>query len=83
MYMSYCRFEGTQQELQACFSAVEEHVNGEAEYAISDREICCFKKMIEEVAEFLYDNDLLDEYGEVNATALDDICESMAKGGED
>ena len=83
MYMSYCRFEGTRMELQACFEAIEEHVNGEAEYPISEREIYNFKRMIGDIAEFLYNNDLLDENGEINQTALDDVCAAMERGEED
>lgn len=82
MYMSYCRFDGTRMELQACFESVEEHVNGEAEYAISEREIYMFKRMIGDIAEFLYNNDLLDENGEINQAALDDVCAAMEKGSE-
>ena len=70
-------------ELQACFEAVEEHVNSEAEYGISEREIYNFKRMIGDIAEFLYNFDLLDENGEINQTALDDVCEAMERGGED
>lgn len=70
-------------ELQACFEAVEEHVNGEAEYSISEREIYNFKRMIGDIAEFLYNNDLLDENGEINQTALDDVCAAMERGEED
>lgn len=70
-------------ELQACFEAVEEHVNGEAEYPISEREIHNFKRMIGDIAEFLYNNDLLHENGEINQTALDDVCTAMERGEED
>lgn len=83
MYMSYCRFEGTRMELQACFEAVEEHVNGEAEYAISEREIYNFKRMIGDIVEFIYSNDLMDEYGDVNGAALDEVCAAMEKGSEE
>lgn len=70
-------------ELQACFDAVNDHVNGEAEYAISDREIYNFKRMVGDIAEFLRENDLLDEDGEINQTALDDACAAMERGEED
>lgn len=83
MYMSYCRFEGTKAELRACLEAVEEHVNGEAEYAISEREIYNFKCMIGDIIEFIYSNDLMDEYGDVNDAALDDVCAAMAKGSDE
>ena len=47
MYMSYCRFEGTLAELRACMSEVYDHVNEEAEYEVSDREINYFRQMVE------------------------------------
>lgn len=64
-------------ELQSCFDTVNDHVNGDADCAISEREIYNFKRMIDEIAEFLRENDLLDEDGEINQTALDDICNFM------
>ena len=79
MYMSYCRFEGTRHELRACMADVEEHVNEEAEYEVSNHEIREFRYMIEEIANFLYEQDLLDEYVEVNHKQLDKVCEAMAK----
>lgn len=78
-YMSYCRFEGTLHELRACMADVDEHVNEEAEYEVSDREIKCFKDMIYEVVGWLNDQCLLDEYGDVDEEQLDTICEAMKK----
>lgn len=78
-YMSYCRFEGTLHELRACMADVDEHVNEEAEYEVSDREIKCFKDMIYEVVGWLNDQCLLDEYGDVDEEQLDTICEAMEK----
>lgn len=80
MYMSYCRFEGTRSELRACLNDVQEHIYGEAEYGISDREIGCFKDIIRDVVDFLNDNCLIDEDGMVDRKGLDDICKAMAKG---
>lgn len=80
MYMSYCRFEGTLAEMRACIGSVEEHVNEEAEYEVSEREIDCFRKMVQEFAGWLYDMELLDENGELDETELDNVCESMARG---
>lgn len=80
MYMSYCRFEGTKSELRACLNDVQEHIDGEAEYGISDREIGCFKAIIMDVVDFLNDNCLIDEDGMVDRKGLDDICKAMAKG---
>lgn len=80
MYMSYCRFEGTRHELNACISEVEEHINEEAEYEVSDHEIRHFRQMIQEFVEFMDENELLDEYGELDNSKLDDICEAMSRG---
>lgn len=77
MYMSYCRFEGTRRELEACLQEVEEHVNEEAEYEVSDHEIAHFKKMIVDFVGWLNDMCLLD--GELDHDELDRVCESMAK----
>ena len=79
MYMSYCRFEGTHQELKACLSDVEEHVNEEAEYEVSDREINHFRSMVEDFVGWLNDMALLDEDGDIDRDALDQVCETMAK----
>ena len=77
--MSYCRHEGTLAELRACLADAEEHVNGEAEYEVSDREIDCFKKMVDTFVEWLQDNDLLDEDNGLNWDVLNEICDSMKK----
>ena len=79
MYMSYCRHEGTYSELRACLSDAEEHINEEAEYEVSDREIQYFKNMVEMFHEFLCEQDLLDEYGDLKMDRLDAICEAMSK----
>ena len=78
-YMSYCRFEGTYFELRACLSDVEEHVNEEAEYEVSDREIREFRNMVEYFHDFLCNQELLDEYGDLNMSRLDEIAEAMSK----
>lgn len=80
--MSYCRFEGTHAELLSCISDVEEHIEGEAEYPVDDREIDYFRKIVEAVHDFMVDNDLLDGYGDLDHEALEDVCEKMRKGGE-
>ena len=80
MYMSYCRYEGTRKELKACFYDAIEHMTGEAEYAVSDREIKHFRSMVEEMITWLRDDmDLLDEEGELDTDALDRICEALAQ----
>ena len=79
MYMSYCRYEGTYAELRACLNDVTEHVNEEAEYEVSDREIGKFRDMVELFHEFLCDMELLDEDGNLDNEALDSVCEAMAR----
>lgn len=80
MYMSYCRFEGTYQEMQVCLNDVEEHINEEAEYDVSDGEIDYFRRMVSRMAEFLQETELIDEDGDVDAEMLDSICEKMRQG---
>ena len=70
-------------ELQACLSNVTEHINGEAEYAVSDREIEWFRRMVEEFAEWMQDAGVLDENGYLDDDALDEVCESMKRTCED
>ena len=83
MYMSYCRFEGTNNELVKCLSDVEEHIYGEASYKVSDNEIEYFKKMTVEFFDFLKDNYLVTQDGELDGIVLDRICEAMAKAYPD
>ena len=79
MYMSYCRFEGTSAEHRACLSDVDEHVNGEAEYEVSDREINQFRNMVEYFVGWLNDQCLLDEDGDLNYDELEQVCEAMKR----
>lgn len=79
MYMSYCRFEGTYAELRTCLNDVEEHVNQEAEYEVSDEEIQNFRNMVEYFHDFLCNMELLDEDGNLDIDALDEVCEAMTK----
>lgn len=81
-YMSYCRYEGTYSELRACLNDVEEHVNEEAEYEVSDHEIQHFRNMVEYFHDFLCNMELLDEDGNLDDDALDAVCEAMAKSYE-
>lgn len=78
-YMSYCRYEGTYSELRVCLNDVEEHVNEEAEYEVSDHEIQHFRNMVEYFHDFLCNMELLDEDGNLDMDALDTVCEAMAK----
>lgn len=83
MYMSYCRFEGTKQELRHCLNDVTDHINKEAEYPVSDGEIRHFRAMVYDFVEFLQDTEILDENGEVDKAVLDTVCEKMKEGGYD
>lgn len=78
-YMSYCRFEGTLHELRACLNVVEEHVNEEAPYGVSDGEIARFKEMVHMFVDFMNEHQLLDDC-EVDETMLDDVATMMAQG---
>ena len=80
MYMSYCRFEGTHHELRSCLNDVEEHVNGEASYSVSDREIDEFKQMVEDFYHFMQDQELIDDNGYLDRTELEKVCDEMRKG---
>lgn len=82
-YMSYCKFEGTRTELQSCIGTVCEHIDGVADYEVSQREIRYFKRIVEDMAEFFRDNNLLDEDGYVNEDELETICDLMARGCEE
>ena len=79
MYMSYCRYEGTYSELRACLHDVEEHVEEYAEYEVSDREIQHFRNMVELSHEFLCEQELLDEDGNLDWDEIDKVCAAMAK----
>lgn len=60
-----------------------DHVNEEAPYEVSDREITFFKTMVNEFVDWLHDMELLDADGEVDQDELDRTCEAMAKGYEE
>ena len=80
MYMSYCRNEGTLAELRCVMSDVEAHINEEAEYSVSEREIDKFKSVVSEFYDFLCETELLDCNGEIDNEVLDIICEKMRHG---
>ena len=82
MYMSYCRFEGTLSELRACMDTVDEHINEEAQYEVSDKEITCFKNMVQEFVEWLTNTSILDDEGSVDWEELDRVCDMMGKSYE-
>lgn len=77
--MSYCRCENTRLALNEVLDDVYEHINEEAEYEVSDREIRNFRQMVESFCEFLQNAELLDEDGYLNDEALDEVCEAMGK----
>lgn len=56
--MSYCRFENTLSDLEDCFEALQ---NGEIESTSEKKKA---KRMLLRMAEFLLDNDILDEFPE-------------------
>ena len=76
-YMSYCRQEGTFAELRLCLSDVEAHIDGEADDVVSDREIRNFKGMVECFYNFLMDQDLLTDEGELDEERLEEVCQSL------
>lgn len=79
MYMSYCRFEGTHDELRECLGDVDDHIYESAEYAVSDREIDHFRKMVKEFYDWIADSDLITDDGELDTNKLDEICAAMSK----
>ena len=83
MYMSYCRFEGTRQELGVCLDTVYEHINEEAEYRVSENEIANFRQMVKDFYEFLYQTEILDDDGELDEEMLESICDKMEEGNDD
>ena len=83
MYMSYCRFEGTRMELDACLAEVAEHIEGCAEDEVSDREIEEFRKIVKNMYWMMAELEIIDENGELNESELDWVCEKMAEKMEE
>ena len=83
MYMSYCRFEGTKAELNACLAVAEEHANDEAEYKVSQREIENFEDLIRTFHAFLIDYEILDEAGSIDEAALEGLLYKMSQAAEE
>ena len=81
-YMSYCRFEGTYQELKTCMNTVEEHEREEAEYPVSENEVGFFRRIVEEFHYWMQEMEILLDDGELDYETLDRICEAMRKGCE-
>lgn len=70
-------------ELYACLDAVAEHVNGEAEYPVSENEVNNFKQMVQNFVGWLHDMAILDDEGYLDEDALNEVCEDMMKARED
>ena len=66
-------------ELTSCLNTVEEHVNHEAEYAVSENEINNFQQMVQDFVGWLHDMALLDDEGYLDEDALNDVCDEMSK----
>ena len=79
MYMSYCRFEGTHQEMKACLADVEEHLAEMAKYEVSEDEVDHFRDMVMDFFGWMQDNELITEDGELDDDQLDGICQAMRK----
>lgn len=77
MYMSYCRFEGTKNELDACMDEVRDHYCEIAEYEVSENEIDHFQRMVRNFVEFLNEYELLNDDNEVDEDKLEEISETM------
>ena len=75
--------EGTKMELAACLRDAEDHVNGDAEYAVSEREIDCFEAMVEMFFEWMQDMALVTDEGELDREALQDVCVAMSRANEE
>lgn len=83
MNMSYCRYENTLYDLRDCLEDATEHINEEAESPVSSREIGYFRKMVEEMYNFLYENDLINyKTQEIDEEKLDEYCSRMEGGDE-
>lgn len=83
MYMNYCRYEGTYKELWRCLNDVEAHVGQYAEYEVSDDEIQWFRNIVELFHDFLCEQRLMDENGNLDMNELDKICETMSQSYEE
>lgn len=81
--MSYCRFEGTRNELLACLNEAECCVDGEPGYSVSEKETNQFRRMVTMFVDWMHDMCLLDCNGELDMNVLNEICEAMVKGNEE
>ena len=69
MNMSYCRFRNTRNDLRDCINALSER------NISSDEEKRAAKEIINMMLDFLNDEDLLDDEGNLNEETLDNIIE--------
>lgn len=70
-------------ELAACLDVAQEHLDGCAEYAVSDGEVQHFERMILNVVDFLHESGVLDWDQEIDYDALEQVLDAMRKGGEE
>ena len=75
MYMSYCRNEGTYHEITACIDAAQEIIDSDStdRSTMSDREAHYFVEILRTVQNFLIENELLDEFGDLGEEKLDGL----------
>lgn len=73
MYMSYCRNEGTYQEITACLDAVQERLDDVTCEQMSQKEAHYFVEIIRAVHYFLIENDLVDEFGDLDEDKLEEM----------
>lgn len=69
-------------ELNACLADAEEHMNGEAEYEVSNSEIHHFERMVEDLVDWLHDMCLLDDDGNLDRDELKKLTDAMRHGVE-
>lgn len=78
MYMDYCKFRGTLEELRVCIADVEARMSHDKRYAVSEEEINEFKEMVLEMWDFLCRCDLVTECDTgLNRKVLEEIAEDM------
>ena len=83
MNMSYCRYENTLHDVKDCLSNTIDHVNEEAKYSVSEREINCFRSMVKEFYDFMITCGLIDEDTPLDEEQLDEVCFLMEKGNNE
>ena len=79
MYMSYCMYEGTKAELKRCLDVADEHIEGSAEYPVSQGEVENFVGMVEMFYQWMEDNYLINLDGELDRDELNTVAEAMKR----